>query len=420
MDEHHVIDNITRVRPSCIVNLDNEHLSQEMAKRFNISYGYKKNSSSNIKPEVFLLTNTVRNLSPEHTTLFDYAFYTLALPQINQRYFTYPSHYIGQYGAYDALRFLFSNGGFSHLVREHSIIISRQNHLNDVENARLKISEKFKEKKGINKNATCIFFAPGNTIGECDYSLEDFRKGYNEFILKYTYPSALSTNAPPKEYFKLIVSVDKNTDTATKIKDFIQGNRYETEVIIVDNSENEHYEAMCASEFGFVYNGQMLSSAVTLHLNVNTMQDMNDLHYMWQTWENRWLADINTNADRPLIHEFTAGEYWFGKIATKLCEMHVNTDLRWDQVRGTRPFITELLPIKKMNFSPTKHREIVFFENDPTIYDEYEDPIYIMSSKIANSMSNYKNSSYAITPDLSLIKSIPSITENNSIFNNNI
>lgn len=62
----------------------------------------------------------------------------------------------------------------------------------------------------------------------------------------------------------------------------------------------------------------MVSSAVALNLNFITMQNMSDLHYYWHTWENRWLADINVNADRPLIQEMACGEFWFGKICDKL------------------------------------------------------------------------------------------------------
>lgn len=61
----------------------------------------------------------------------------------------------------------------------------------------------------------------------------------------------------------------------------------------------------------------MVSTAAALHLNTATMQNMNDLHYYWHTWENRWLADINVNADRPVIKELACGEYWYGKI----CEL---------------------------------------------------------------------------------------------------
>jgi hypothetical protein len=70
------------------------------------------------------------------------------------------------------------------------------------------------------------------------------------------------------------------------IKDFIKNSEFETEVIIVTNENNEHFDATCAPDFGFVYNGQLASSAVALHLHFFTMQNMNDLHYFWHTWEN--------------------------------------------------------------------------------------------------------------------------------------
>jgi len=62
----------------------------------------------------------------------------------------------------------------------------------------------------------------------------------------------------------------------------------------------------------------MVSSAAALHLNVITMQNMKDLYYFWHTWENRWLADINLNADRPAVKEMVGGEFWYGNIANQL------------------------------------------------------------------------------------------------------
>jgi hypothetical protein len=62
----------------------------------------------------------------------------------------------------------------------------------------------------------------------------------------------------------------------------------------------------------------MVSSAAALHLNVVTMQYMKDLNYYWHTWENRWLADINLNADRMAIRELVGGEYWYGLISNVL------------------------------------------------------------------------------------------------------
>lgn len=378
------------------------------------SYGYKFRAESNVRPDIYWLTNTVRHLTPSHEQFFTEAFYTLALQQINKRYYSTPSHYVGQYGTYEALRYAFENGGLNHLVKDNSILISRLYSLEDIENAREHISDNFRSKYDISKNDTVVFFAPGDTLGENVYTLEEFRKGFNEFIYKYSAPTSLSPNAPKSSAFKLIVSLHKGTESEKYVRDFIEGSEYASQVIIVTNENNEHYAAICASDFGFVYNGQMLSAAAALHLNVITMQDMNDLHYYWHTWENRWLAEVNIYADRPAIPEFAAGEFWFGKIANKLGEMHTNTDLKWDQIRTLKPFISGLLPIKEIVRNKSDPRDIIHISNDPTIYDEYEDPIHLMASKIASSMSSYKNP-IALSPNIDIVNSIPSIKLNNSL-----
>jgi hypothetical protein len=46
------------------------------------------------------------------------------------------------------------------------------------------------------------------------------------------------------------------------------------QLVTVSNKNNEHFNAMAASDFGFVYDGQMVSSANALHLPVHCMIDM--------------------------------------------------------------------------------------------------------------------------------------------------
>ena len=414
MKEADVFNNISRARPSCILNLDNEHLATEMIKEINDSYGFKFRTQNNIRPDVFLLTNTTKNMEPRHEQYFTEVFYTLAIKQINRYYYTSPSHYIGQYGTYEALRHLFQKSGMTQFVKDKSILLSRFHSYEDIEEAREILSSKFREKYDIKEEDTCIFFAPGDTIGENEYTLEEFRKGFNEFIFKYSYPSSIIQYAPKRSAFKLIVSLHKGTESEKYVKDFINSNEFATQLIVVTNEDNEHYSAMCASDYGFVYNGQMVSSAASLHLNFMTMQDMNDLHYYWQTWENRWLADLNINADRPAIPEFAAGEFWFGKIANKLAEMHTNTDYRYDQARTLKPFILEALSIKSPERNENDPRDIQMINNDVTVYDEYVDPVYLMTSKVYNSMIGFKNR-IAVEPKLDVIKAIPSIKLNNSL-----
>jgi hypothetical protein len=324
MNENETFDNIVRARPSCIIGLDNEHLSREMIHNVNLKYNEKfRNYQGGFdklkRPECYMLTNTVRHWDEHHQFFCDKAFYTYAFKQINKRLYVYPSHYVGQYGAYDAIRHVYTKSGlFPHLVKENSILASRQFSLDHIEKARMKIQSQFREKHQIPSDATLIFLAPGNTVEENTYTLDAFRRGYNEFILKNSYPTSLSHHSPPKNMFKLVISVNKGTKSEEFVREFIKSSQYETDVIVVTNNENEHFDAICSSDFGVVYNGQLVSSAAALHLNFFTMQNMNDLHYFWHTWENRWLADINVNADRPAIKEMAAGEFWVGKICEEL------------------------------------------------------------------------------------------------------
>lgn len=324
MKDNEVYDNIVRARPSCIIGLDNEYLSREMLININQKYGEKfKNMGGKFdrknRPDCFMLTNTARHWDENFQFFCDTVFYTYALKTINRRFYNFPSQYIGQYGAYDAIRHIYQKSGlFNHYVKENSILASREHSLDHIEKCRIKIKDEFRNKHKIDQEATVVFFAPGDTIGENKYTLEAFRRGYNEYVLKNAYPTSLSHYAAPKSMFKLVISIHKGTESEAYIREFLQTAEFEAETIIVTNDNNEHFDAICASDFGTVYNGQLVSSAAALHLNFFTMQNMNDLHYFWHTWENRWLADINVNADRPAVKEMAAGEFWYGKICEEL------------------------------------------------------------------------------------------------------
>lgn len=88
--------------------------------------------------------------------------------------------------------------------------------------------------------------------------------------------------------------------------------------------------------------------------------------------------------------------------------MHVSTDSRTDNIRELRPFITEMLPYKD-----NQQSKDLKINNE--VYDEYEDPIQIMSQKVYNSMQSYQNH-YFVAPDLDYLgKPIPSLHKNNSL-----
>jgi len=91
--------------------------------------------------------------------------------------------------------------------------------------------------------------------------------------------------------------------------------------------------------------------------------------------------------------------------------MHTRTDSRWDQVRTLRPFVLESLPYK--DIANLGDKEITV---EQEIFDEYEDPIYVMASRVYESMKTYNNH-YYVTPDLTnLSKPIPSLSKGNYLF----
>ena len=92
--------------------------------------------------------------------------------------------------------------------------------------------------------------------------------------------------------------------------------------------------------------------------------------------------------------------------------MHTKTDARWDQVRELRPFILETLPFKPLDRSVDNSRDLYLHGE---VFDEFEDPIYIMAKKVYGSMEKYNNH-YFVAPDIQyLSKPIPSLKAANLI-----
>jgi len=54
---------------------------------------------------------------------------------------------------------------------------------------------------------------------------------------------------------------------------------------------------MAASDFGFIYDGQMVSSANALHLPVNCLFNMRMNQQFYNDWFNRFWNDMNIIAD---------------------------------------------------------------------------------------------------------------------------
>ena len=131
--------------------------------------------------------------------------------------------------------------------------------------------------------------------------MENLRKGVKEFLLKYSAPTSLSPKALPLDgNFVTIISTHKGSQGEQYVKEYLAQNEWTGKVVMVNEKDNQHYDAMAASDFGFVYDGQMVSAANALHLPVNCMIQMRMNQQWMHDFFNKWWNDMNIIADNQV------------------------------------------------------------------------------------------------------------------------
>ena len=165
-------------------------------------------------PSRQIFTRFVRDFKEFTLPMIDYCHYTVPLQTANNNGFVFPGEYVGQYGAYEALKHVYeSNPGMQDLVHEDYLLVNKRYFAVEVEKGVEKIRADFRAKHGIKSDAFAIFLAPGNEVAEAEFCMENLRKGVKEFLLKYSAPTSLSPKALPlQDNFVTIISVHAGSD----------------------------------------------------------------------------------------------------------------------------------------------------------------------------------------------------------------
>ena len=231
-------------------------------------------------PSRQIFTRFVRDFKEFTLPKLDYCHYTVPLTTANTNGFVFPGEYVGQYGTYEALKHLYSkNPSMSHLIKDDYLLVAKRYFAIDVEKGVESLRAEFRAKHNIKPEAFIIFIAPGNETSEAEFCMENLRKGVKEFLLKFSAPTSLSSKALPLEgNFVTVISTHKGSDGEKYVQEYLRSNQWHGKLIQVTNEGNQHYDAMAASDFGFVYDGQMVSSANALHLPVNCLLNMRMHH----------------------------------------------------------------------------------------------------------------------------------------------
>ena len=112
---------------------------------------------------------------------------------------------------------------------------------------------------------------------------------------------------------------------------------------MVNQEDGDHYNAMCASDVGMVYDGQMVSAATVCHLPTMILINMRMHHQYYHDMSNRFWNDMNLMANKAVYPEMIGGEVWEGRIADQMAEWFVKPDSRYEFIRKWEFFIKDAL-----------------------------------------------------------------------------
>lgn len=340
-------------------------------------------------PKRHLLTRFVKDLKEFSLKYVDYCHYTVPINQANPNGFVFPGEYIGQYGVYDAVKHVYStNDKLRPLLHEDYLLTNKRYFASEMETAVEQIRRKFRDAQGIDQNAYSIFLAPGNEKKEVEFTMENLRRGVKEFLLKYSAPTSFSPKALPlNDNFVTIISLHEGSEGAAWVREYLSKNEWTGKLVIVTNENNQHFDAMAASDFGFVHDGQMVSSANALNLPVNCIFDMRMHQQFYQNYFNRWWNDMNLIADRDVNQELIGGQAWWGKYCDTLAENYVNPQARQQSIARLRHFVEEGMSYKPIDRTQVRTRDLLI---DGQAHDQFYDPFVLAARNMWADISQYE------------------------------
>jgi hypothetical protein len=320
----------------------------------------------------------------------DFVHFTVPIQYGTADGFQFPGEYAGQYGAYEAIRHLYSQSkSLRPLLKDESMFISRKYFASDLEKAITEVRENWRAQHEVPQDGTVVFFAPGNEVKEAEFCLDSVRRGIREFLLKYSAPTSLSPKAPGLDNYTTVISLHRGSESEAYIRQFVQEKEWLGRVVIVTDEDNEHYSAMAAADMGIVYDGQMVASAAACHLPTMVLAKLRMHHQWFADLYNRWWTPMNIIADNNIYPELIGGEAWFGKVADTLAEWHVKPEIRYDMVRKMEYFLKDALSFKPLDRSVVHSRDLVL-SGDGQVYDEFKDPFLQIAHHLWRDIQNYE------------------------------
>ena len=266
--------------------------------------------------------------------------------------------------------------------------ISRNHFASEMEKIIAKERTNWREENGIPEDATVVFFAPGNEQAEAEFCMTNVRRGIKEFQLKFSAPTSLSPTAPPADQFYTVVSLHKGSKGEKWVRNYIDQHGWHGKVVYASNENNDHVSAMASSDFGLIYDGQMVSTAAACHLPTMILLKMRMYHQFYHDLYNRWANEMVIIANNNIYPEFIGGEAWWGKICDTLGNWYIRPDTRYDMVRKWEPFLKDSMSYAPIDRTKVKTRDIIL--EDGEAYDEFKDPWIQVATHLWEDIQSYE------------------------------
>ena len=181
--------------------------------------------------------------------------------------------------------------------------------------------------------------------------------------------------------FHTVISLNSGSEGERVFHELLREKAWEGNYTIVTDQDNEHFDAMSASDFGLIYDGQMIGSAAVCHLPTMILLNMRMHQQYYHDMYNRWWNDMNIIANNNIYPEVIGGEVWFGRITDQLGEWYLKPRDRYRMIQQWEYFIKEALP----RADDRQPGSIMFGEiqySDGQEYEEFLDPHYLSAVQI--------------------------------------
>lgn len=222
--------------------LGNEFFMEKLFK--NISAEYQDRQV--VKPPCFMLDKTVINQENSFKDYVDHYLYSLPMEPVNWQYFKFPSTFVGNQGAYQALHWLSASP---------TLFLAKEYHMETAEEKVQHVRRTFRDNQNISEEQTLVFVGAGNTKAEILYSVELALESVKELSKRPVLNNQAMSN------FKCVVSVEK--ELAWVVEDMLA--EREEQVLMVTTPEDK-WKAMCGSDMALAISGDIVNECAALHL----------------------------------------------------------------------------------------------------------------------------------------------------------